>query len=918
MPGYTDPFGGSSVQPAQVAYRAVALSADVTLVWPPLSVSATDYVARIMDVTPSGAGFDITMPDATAVSPGFDVIFLNPGANSYNVLDNAGATIVTVAPGAAQYVYLRANATPAGTWGVLQFASLASAVSAAALAGPGIAAAGASLYATSVTTTFSSNYALLTSDRTKTFVWTGGTGTLTLPTSGAAGNDFYVEVANQGTGSLTITRSSSDTIDGATTLVLQGTESCILHANGSAEWYSVGRGRNTQFNFTLLTKAVTGGTVTLSNTEAANVVQKYTGVLTSTLNVVLPSTVQVYYVSNQTTGAFSSTWKTAGVGTTVTIPQGQNAVLFCDGVNVVNSSTTVSGISSLSINPGAVGSPSISFVGDATTGIYQSVAGRTSFASAGVAVGEYTSAGSTALAFVPTGSTVPTNGMYLSAANQVSFATNSAARYTINSAGNHTMFVPGAGTTLTIEGLTASSSTALIVQAAAPGFTLSSRVSNTDNTNAASHARQLILSGGASGGDAYTEYQVNAVTSWVMGVDNSAGDRFAISFGSTLGTNNILEAASTGEVGFGLNPVYRLDVLSTAATAQRLASTDLNSVIARFATGTSVERGYIGAGSAIFTSGVNTEFGLDAVTTLVLSTGSVKRLTINSSGNVTINAPSSGTAFTVAGLGKFGTGTAAPTSGQVLINNPNATATRLQLFQDSQESWAIGMNASSTVLRVQASGVDALTITNTNLATFAGTTQIATNNSGLPAATGGGLYFDYASSISRTYIGDGTGYNWKWSKRTGSATTDYFTVFDDGRFAGHALHNNAGSVTGATNQYIASGTYTPTFTNGTNVAASASPSGFWIRVGNVVTVWVTGTIDPTAAGTSTLLGISLPIASNLTGNDLLGTSAHDQSGTSILPGTIASDVVNDRAQLQFFPTDTASRGFSSQFGYIVA
>lgn len=381
MPGYTDPFGGSSVQPAEVSYRAVALSANTTLGWP--SVESTNYVARIMDVTASAGSLALTMPDATAVSPGYDVIFLNPGAQTYTVKDNAGGTIVAVAPGAAQYIYLRTNATAAGTWGVLQFASLASAVSAAALAGAGLQANGSQLQVAEPVTTFSVSRTLATTDLSQVLVWTGGSGTLTVLAATTAGANFFVSVANQGTGTLTLARSGADTIDGATSLQLQAGESLVLHSGGGTAWYTVGRGRSTQFNFTLLTKAISTGTVTLSNTEAANTVQIYTGALVGNVNVVVPSTVQVYYVSNQTTGAFSVTFKTAGVGTTVTVPTGQNAVLFCDGTNVLNSSTTVSGISSLSLSVGSAGSPSISFVSDGTTGIFSPGTGRTGLSSGG-------------------------------------------------------------------------------------------------------------------------------------------------------------------------------------------------------------------------------------------------------------------------------------------------------------------------------------------------------------------------------------------------------------------------------------------------------------------------------------------------------------------------------------------------------
>lgn len=398
MPGYTDPFGGSSVQPADVAYRAVALSANVTLGWP--SVDSTNYVARIMDVTASAGSLSLTMPDATAVSTGYDVIYLNPGAQSYTVKDNAGGTIVTVAPGAAQYIYLRTNLTAAGTWGVLQFASLASAVSAAVLAGAGLQANGAQLQVSEPVVTFNVSRSLTTSDLSQTLVWTGGTGTLTLPATATFGANFFCSLVNQGTGTLTLARSGSDTIDGSTSLSVQPGESLVLHSSGAAAWYTVGRGRNTQFNFTLLTKSISTGTVTLTNVEAANTVQIYSGTLTGNVNVVLPSTVQVYYVSNQTTGAFTVTFKTAGVGSVVTVPTGQNAILFCDGTNVLNSSTTVSGISSLTLNLGAAASPSINFTADATTGIFSPGTGQVAISISGTA--RLTLAASTFALTVPT------------------------------------------------------------------------------------------------------------------------------------------------------------------------------------------------------------------------------------------------------------------------------------------------------------------------------------------------------------------------------------------------------------------------------------------------------------------------------------------------------------------------------------
>lgn len=390
MPSYTDPFGGSSVNPADVQFREVALTASVDLGWP--SVESTNYLARIMRVTPSGPGFTMDLPDARVVSEGQDTLFLNIGASSYTVRDTGGNTVVAVAPGEAQYVFLRDNATANGVWSTLQFGALASAIAAGSLAGYGLAANGATLRQAEVVSTFAVNTAVAVSDITKCFVWTGGVGTLTLLATGTAGSDFYVSVVNSGTGALLI-QPTADTIDGAASITLQPSESAVVHSGGSGAWYTVGRGRNTQFSFTLLTKAVTTGNYNLTSNEASNVVQKYTGALVGNVTVTFPSAVQVYFVQNLTTNAFSLTFKTSGVGTTVALAQGQNAVLFCDGTNVVNASTTISGVTALSLLTGSAASPSLNWIADGTTGLFSAGGGQVSIASAGVQVASFRSAG---------------------------------------------------------------------------------------------------------------------------------------------------------------------------------------------------------------------------------------------------------------------------------------------------------------------------------------------------------------------------------------------------------------------------------------------------------------------------------------------------------------------------------------------
>lgn len=111
-------------------------------------------------------------------------------------------------------------------------------------------------------------------------------------------------------------------------------------------------------------------------------------------------------------------------------------------------------------------------------------------------------------------------------------------------------------------------------------------------------------------------------------------------------------------------------------------------------------------------------------------------------------------------------------------------------------------------------------------------------------------------------------------------------------------------------------TYTPTLTNVANVAASTAYPCQYARLGAFV--WVTGKVDvdPTLAATSTQLGISLPIASNL------GAAEHC-AGTAFAPAiagqgaAMLGDTANDRAQMQWVSTDVSNQAMFFQFGYQV-
>lgn len=368
MTGFTDPFGGSTLEAAQVSYSLLPITASVDTVWPQYYVGDDAFIARLMDITASVGSLSISLPDATQVSPGQDIFFNNFGAYTIIIKDNAGNSLASIAAGQQRYFYLIDNSSVGGTWRVMLFGIGASSPDASQLAGLGLTAIGATLNQSSPVQTVIANTTWLTSDRAGVFVNIGGTITGTLPDSATAGDDYFIEVRNQGSGAWTIAGVGGQTIDGSASIVLQVNESCFIHS-GSSTWYTVGRGRNTAFNFTELLKTVTGGTTTLSLTEASNVVQVYSGALLSNEIVVLPAVVQVYYIQNNTTGAYSFTLQSPTPGTTLTLPTGQTAVVVCDGINVINASTSVAGISSLLLSAGSVGSPSLAISG-ANNGFY--------------------------------------------------------------------------------------------------------------------------------------------------------------------------------------------------------------------------------------------------------------------------------------------------------------------------------------------------------------------------------------------------------------------------------------------------------------------------------------------------------------------------------------------------------------------
>ena len=121
------------------------------------------------------------------------------------------------------------------------------------------------------------------------------------------------------------------------------------------------------------------------------------------------------------------------------------------------------------------------------------------------------------------------------------------------------------------------------------------------------------------------------------------------------------------------------------------------------------------------------------------------------------------------------------------------------------------------------------------------------------------------------------------------------------------------TFTGTPAGQIVSGTYTPTLTNTTNVAASTARVCQYMRVGSVVTVSGSVNIDPTATG-STVLTMSLPIASNFANTYELGGSGAPDITTPI-PVVIRGSSTADAAIFVFNATSTAAQEVYFTFTY---
>lgn len=364
-PGFTQLFGGSTIYPSQASFLSLnPLTANVVLQWPFEQQFSSPALADIVEVSASTGGLSVSLSDARQTTTGYTALFNNIGANTFTVKDSTGATIASVASGTVWQVYLADNSTQAGVWRVFQYGAGASSANAAALAGAGLVAISTTLNEQMAVTQINTPYVSTNADRAKAYEWTGGTGSFTLPDPTVVGTNWFVILKNNGNGNVTVT-SPSGTLDQTSSLTFAPDESAFLVTDGT-NWFTIGFGQQVNAIFDFIQIDVSGtGDFVLTGAQLNRISYRFTGVLTGARNIIVPNTIQQYWVDNETTGAFALTVKTAA-GTGTIVGQGNRSILYCDGTNVVLAQTS----GAITFANGSAPSPSVTFTSDQTTGLF--------------------------------------------------------------------------------------------------------------------------------------------------------------------------------------------------------------------------------------------------------------------------------------------------------------------------------------------------------------------------------------------------------------------------------------------------------------------------------------------------------------------------------------------------------------------
>lgn len=325
---------------------------------------------------------------------------------------------------------------------------------------------------------------------------------------------------------------------------------------------------------------------------------------------------------------------------------------------------------------------------------------------------------------------------------------------------------------------------------------------------------------------------------------------------SANGQNSTIQLVQTGVSGWNLyNPAGTTDFRLNNGTSDRITVANPGNVtIATPSSGTSLSLGSISGQYALYTpqgamdAGIVTGTGnfrlyVGTAHKLSLATSGTDRVEVASPGNVTINAPSSGTTITATG---------AANANAVAITSPNTASQSFGL------SVTAGTNASDYGLYVA-------------------------------NASGGGLFRVYGDGS--VTAGSPTG--GPKGASTINTAGDIYVNNSPVCLQSGANCPASGSAT--------SGTWTPSCTTVANSSACTVPgSGQYIRVGNVVTWSIEINVTFTSSGTTTEVSIPPPVASAFTQwHQLTGNITAAAGNSAIQSGGVGADASTDAIRVTF-------------------
>jgi hypothetical protein len=375
-----------------------------------------------------------------------------------------------------------------------------------------------------------------------------------------------------------------------------------------------------------------------------------------------------------------------------------------------------------------------------------------------------------------------------------------------------------------------------------------------------------------------------------------AGDGTAISAASTTGTGSTAVLSAAPSLTGTVTSAGTINTNAETAISATSAGTDR-----RFGSWTNTSGGILwgiegSSGGSIITGApaYSTILGNTVNKPVIIGTNNVVRLTVDAA---------SVFSGTVAASNLSGTNT----GDQTTITGNAGTATALQTARNIQ---GVSFNGTADINPINGTGFvkatgTTLSYDNTAYAPLA--SPALTGNPTAPTQTAA----DNSTKLATTAYVDNAGTfkaNLNSPALTGTPTAPT---------ASAGTNNTQIATTAYVDKFnLTSGTYTPTFISGSNLAGYTITQAQYMRVGNTVTVSGQLLVEPSITTNKIFFSLSLPIASNITIPGNLGGSGAIIS-TTTNPAYIEGSVSDDAARFIVLNPDASQVALSYSYTYLI-